>query len=234
MKLGRKISVQTMLKKGVEVDYVRLETLDPNIHEDITSIENIDKYGLLVCTDYLQVRSWIKELVLSSGGWINLNNAEKLITINYWVDDPTTDIATSDTNKAQWLIMNGYCDPTPEAASAYIATIIYPEFAIKEREACTKRRYSKKIVQVITKYLTILDANDLLETIEPELKDYAEKGLMGTQYNRVGATGIIDYFMSTGGYSGGLGFEAKGYNLITGTIASLQNEVIDVFVNGNY
>ena len=60
-------------------NYAFVDTVDTNTQVDIHTLENIDTIGLLTGRDYNFVRNEISKLVVSLGGFDNLNNSEKYV-----------------------------------------------------------------------------------------------------------------------------------------------------------
>jgi UDP-N-acetylglucosamine transferase subunit ALG13 len=102
-KIGKiKIERTTLVQQGETIDdpIVIVETLDTGLYDDITSIENWEKYGSTITNDMNLVRSEIKALV-DSKGWGSMSNNEKKIATKFFVVDKSKrdDIATDDEQK---------------------------------------------------------------------------------------------------------------------------------------
>lgn len=194
--------------------------------QDITTIENWNKYGSFICTDYLQIRDRIIDIF----DWSTATDLEKDLVISYFGYDKSLDIATNDTNKITYLMGKGM---TQTESEMFLVTS-YSKFHTKEKESCCKRSNSEKISEVMLTFLSIPDSRDFIETTKGLLDLYSERGVFGINYGSAGV-GIIDYINSTTGtvYEN-VGLESKGYILNYGTITDFKNSLLDVLVNGNY
>jgi len=207
----------------VEEDSYVLQGAD----QDITSIENWDKYGLFVCTDYLQVRDRILDIF----DWNTATLSEIDIVISYFAYDKNVDAATNDANKVGYLMGQGL---TLEEAQGFLVQA-YAKFHTKERESCKSRSQSEKVSEVMLTFLSIPDASDFLHTVDGLLRFYSDEGVFGTAYGSAGV-GILDYIESTPGtvYEN-TGLHTKGYEYNGGATSEMFVAALkDVLLNGNY
>jgi hypothetical protein len=194
--------------------------------QDITSIENWDKYGSFICTDYLQTRNHIIDIF----DWSTATDAEKDIVISYFGFDKSLDTATNDTNKVAYLMGKGM---TQADAQGFLV-LSYSKFHTKEKGACYQRANCEKLSIVMLSYLSIIDSRDFIETTKLLMDLYAQQGIFGTAYG-VAGVGIMDYIESTPGtvYEN-VGLDSKGYIFNTGTLNDFKNDLKDILLNGNY
>lgn len=206
----------------IESDSYVLQGLD----EDITTVENWNKYGAFICSDYLQIRDRINDLF----DWSTATDSEKDLLISHFGYDKNLDSQTNDTNKASYLMSKGMS--LQEAQGFLIQS--YAKFHTKEKESCFKRANSEKISEVMLTFLSIEDSRDFIETTKGLLDLYSEMGIFGVNYGSAGL-GIMDYIGGTlGTVYENVGLDSKGYILNYGTIEDFKNSLSDVLLNGNY
>lgn len=205
------------------------QSLDLNIYNDITSIESWYQYGNTLCSDILQTRDRIKEIV-NSGTWSALNSNEKDIVIEMYITQDGVDENTYNTNKVVHLMSKGYS--LQEAQAALIQA--YGIYHTKEVIACTKRANCEKLYMVIAKYLTLADAGDLIKITHKLFDLYKTQAIRGTEDGNAGE-GLFNFLESTPGSSyENAGLEQQGYVLKTGTYSEFITELMDVLRHGNY
>ena len=130
----------------------------PSNYSDFSSIENWYNFGMSLCTDILQCRDRIKEIV-NSGTWSGLNNNEKDIIIELYIRQDDVDEDTYNTNKVTHLMSQGYT--LQESQIRLIQS--YGNYHTKEVRACECRANCERLYEVIAKYLTLSDAGDLIK-----------------------------------------------------------------------
>lgn len=205
-------------------------TLNLEVYEDITSIDNWVVYGDVLCTDILQVRDRIKE-ELDAISWSGLTNTQKDIVIEYYLKETNKDEATSNTEKVVYLMTSkGY---SPLQAQGVLIKA-YGSYHPKEVYACNKRANTEKLYEVIAKYLTLADAGDLIKITHKLFDLYKTQAIRGTQDGNAGE-GLFNFLESTPGTSyETTGLEQQGYTLSTGTYSEFITELMDVLRHGNY
>jgi hypothetical protein len=209
-------------RMSIEDDSYVLQGAD----QDITSIENWNKYGDFICSDYLQVRDRIIEIFQ----WSTATDIEKDLIIEYFGYEPALDLATNDTNKVAYLMGKGM---TQIEAQGFLIQS-YAAFHTKEKESCQTRANSEKLSEVMLTYLTIPDARDFIETTKSLVDLYTDQAVFGTNQGTAGV-GIIDYIDSTvGTVYENVGLSGKNYTLNVGTMEDLKNGLKDVLLTGNY
>jgi len=235
MKLGKK-STPTKEKLNATTgelksdNYIAADVL-PAGYDDITSIENWDKYGLLVLNDYLAVRQEIHEVFSNPAKlWANCSAAERDLIISYYVYKDAGD-GVADTDKVTHLITTGQVVDAAEGATFLINS--WNNFNEKNRADLNRRWVFVK--PVVLKYLTIADAENLFETVKVLLSDMIMIGRLGIGYGLGGdnENGILNYVNSDEQFDG-TGMEFDGYTLKTGTWAEFKTEINDVLEKGKY
>ena len=230
MRLGIKKNLELIQLGEVDNNYLTSETLDSELYDDITSIENWSLLGLNVCTDHLQKRSRIIDELNSLGGWSYCSATEKLILIENYARGSGISISTDSSNKVGFLMSQGYT--LPNAINKFQES--YANFHVKEIEACESRARSPKVYKVVAKYLNISGAADFIRTTESLFNLYVTQGIRGVNDGEAGE-GLFDFIESTSGTSFEfLGLNEQGYTLLTGTIEGLIEELMDILRNGNY
>lgn len=232
-KIGKIKTVQNnMIEVGGSANPTFISTngvLDTNLYDDITSIENWFSYGDLLCTDILQIRDRVRE-ILDVTGWSGLTNAEKDIVITLFLKETNKADNVSDTEKVMYLMGRGYS--LAQAQSKLMQA--YADYHIKEIIACTNRANSEKLYVVIAKYLSLADASDLIKITHKLFDLFKSQGIRGTLDGNVGE-GLFNFLESTVGTSfETTGLTQQGYTLKTGTYSSFINELMDILRNGNY
>jgi len=211
-------------RMSVEEDSYVLQGSD----EDITSIENWDKYGEFICTDYLQVRDRIIDIF----DWTSSTNSEKDLVIDYFAHDKNETAANNDALKVAHL-MSVHSMTQADAQSFLISA--YAKFHSKERHSCKSRATSEKVSEVMLTFLSIPDASDFLHTVDGLLRFYSDEGVFGVNHGSAGV-GIMDYIESTvGTVYENTGLHTKGYVYNGGATDQMFIDALkDVLLNGNY
>lgn len=204
-------------------------TLDTSKYDDITSIQNWVNYYDIVCTDYLQMRDRVRDVV-DSVSWTGLISTEKDIVIDLYLKETNKDNATANNEKVVHLMGKGYT--LQQAQGTLINT--YSNHHIKEIDSCAKRGNSEQLYIAIAKYLTLEDAGDLIKISHKLFDLYKTQGIRGVNDGNAGE-GLFDFLESTIGTSYETsGLEQQGYTLNTGDYNSFITELMDVLRNGNY
>lgn len=201
----------------------------PSDYSDFSSIGNWYNYGSSLCTDILQLRDKIKELV-ESITWSSLSDAEKDIVIEFYIREDGVDESTYNTNKITYLMGKGYT--LDEAKGKLIQS--YANYHTKEVKACGERASCERLYQVIAKYLVLSDAGDLIKITHKLFDLYKTQAIRGTEDGNAGE-GLFNFLESTVGSSyENAGLEQQGYTLNTGTYSEFITELMDVLRHGNY
>jgi len=191
----------------------------PSGYTDITSIVYWDKFGTDIANDYLLVKFEIRDIV-DIKGWTGLTNAEKDLAIKYYAyTDPTAMVI-------HLMMTKGW---SQAQAQAYVLQSWHIHHG-NVVETCKQRWFYVKII--VAQYLSFADAEDLFDTCENLVYQYTELGRLGKDYND-NNDGIMDYLMSTHGFSG-QGLEENNYTLLQGTWSDFKTELSKVLVCGIY
>lgn len=201
----------------------------PANYIDFNGIENWINYGKSICSDELQVRYRISQLV-NTITWSGLSDGEKDIVISYNIREDAVDEDTYNTNKITYLISKG----NSLEESKIILLKSYAEFHIKEVIACKKRSDSEKMYEVIAKYLKLIDAGDLIKITHKLFDLYKSQAIRGTEDGNAGE-GLFNFLESTVGSSyENSGLEEQGYTLNSGTYTEFITELMSVLREGKY
>lgn len=201
----------------------------PSGYSDFSSITSWYQYGNTLCTDILQTRDRIKEIV-NSGTWSGLTNNEKDIVIELYIKADDIDENTYNTNKVTYLMSNGYS--LQQAQGRLIQA--YGSYHTKEVIACTLRANCGRLYEVIAKYLSLADAGDLIKITHKLFDLYKSQAIRGTEDGNAGE-GLFNFLESTVGSSyENAGLEQQGYVLKTGTYSEFITELMYVLRHGNY
>lgn len=201
----------------------------PANYIDFNGIENWINYGKSICSDDLQLRDRILQLV-NTITWSSLNDAEKDIVISFNLRETAVDDATYNTNKITYLMGKG----NSLEESKIILLKSYAEFHIKEVVACKKRSDSEKMYEIIAKYLQLSDAGDLIKITHKLFDLYKTQAIRGTEDGNAGE-GLFNFLESTVGTSyENSGLEEQGYTLNSGTYTEFITELMGVLREGKY
>lgn len=186
---------------------------------NISSIENWNKFGDGVANDYFVYKSEIKTLV-GEIGWTGLTNNEKDLAIKYYsYPDMTEAITYLMTTKGM----------TQAQAQGYVLSAWHKHHG-NITLSCRQRWYYAKFV--VPQYLSFVDAEDLLNIVEPLVFAYHDMGRLGINYGDK-KDGIMDYIESTNTYFG-QGLKENNYTLLMGTWEEFIIAMKNVFVFGIY
>lgn len=187
------------------------EDIVPAGYQDISTINNWDKYGLATGYDYKYVRIQIYILVTTIG-WTNLSIAEKTIASIWFVvvKSQRDEVHTLEEQKA-----NGRT----------------------HHEKSRQNRYDRHTAALMDVYnrLEKADAQSVLKRLEDSnlLHLYIEYGIEGTASGDI--EGIMDYVNSVAGTSFALnGLIEETYIPVEGTLTDLKVALNDIIINGNY
>jgi len=218
----------------VVTDTTILTTNYPN-YTDVTSIENVFKYGEKAKGDYIAIRKFCKELFYDVNKlWVNCNNIERDIVIDYsfYMKDDNINATTEKITHLMNVKGMSQLDAISYLQNAYSID------HINMSKSCNKRGSSQKIYSIIAKYLNNIDGLDFKNTIRTLFKDYKEDALLGTTHSSLGLVGIIDYLNSTvGTIYEGVGLMSKGYTMQNGDTdaTNLITELNGIFIESfNY
>jgi len=201
----------------------------PANYIDFNGIENWINYGKSICSDDLQLRDRILQL-LNTITWSSLNDVEKDIVISFNLRETAVDDATYNTNKITYLMGKG----NSLEESKIILLKSYAEFHIKEVVACKKRSDSGKMYEIIAKYLQLSDAGDLIKITHKLFDLYKTQAIRGTEDGNAGE-GLFNFLESTVGTSyENSGLEEQGYTLNSGTYTEFITELMGVLREGKY
>jgi len=187
----------------------------PSGWQDMTSIENVHKYGAMTGRDYRYCREVMRTLV---GSFASLSTIEKAIVAEHmcvW-DGMEIDYATLvgyymgqglSQDEAQLLLIDTEID------------IIRPRI-----RACSTERY-KHAQKVVAMFLNPAGIADIFERTQHLVGIFKSDGVLGTGYRNI-TSGIMDFVESTDGYAT-TGLAEQNYALNFGTtalfISSLKN-----------
>jgi hypothetical protein len=191
----------------------------PTGYMDISSIIHWNQFGNIVSTDYLSIKSQIKELC-DLKGWSNLSDAEKDLSIQYYCYEDSIDAVI------YLMTVKGM---TQEQAQGYLMVMWHKHHG-GVMNTCKQRWYYVKFI--VPQYLDFLDAEDLLNNIESLVTLLNDIGRQGINYGDK-KEGIMDYIESTNSYVG-KGLRESGYSLLIGTWDEFILELKNVLVEGIY
>jgi len=191
----------------------------PNGYVNISSIVNWDRFGVTIANDYLVVKFEIKDLCVSKG-WNNLTNDEKDLAIKYY--------SYPDFTSAVIYLMTVKGMSQPNAQGFLLLQWHRHHGGVLN--SCKQRWYYVKFV--VPKFLSFLDSDDLLNSIEPLIATLNNIGRQGINYGD-NKDGIMDYVESTNSFTG-QGLRQAGYTLLYGDYDIFIAEIKDVLINGIY
>ena len=227
-----KVQRTTLAGVGEQIDSPIISTtqsLDLNIYNDITSIGSWYQYGDTLCSDFLQVRRRIRNIV-NSVTWSGLTDSEKDIVISLYLKEDSVTESTYNGYKVAYLMGKGYT--LTQASGILIQS--YANYHVREVNACLKRANSEMLYVVIAKYLTLTDAGDLIKITHKLFDLFKSQAIRGVNEGSAGE-GLFDFLESTVGTSyENSGLEEQGYTLNTGTYTEFITELMDVLREGNY
>ena len=188
-----------------------------------TTVKQVFDVFQIIKKDNLFVQDQIRE-AFGKTNWASITNEERQIMI----DVSTGDL---DLEKVGFLMGQGYTQDEAVQKLKDAWVINYD----KNKKACKRRLYSRKMNDVIAKYLTTEDAEDLVHTVRDLIDDYL-LGIRGVAHQ--GDTyGLVDYYNSTPGtpYENGLK-ENKSYIMQNGDpdMTNFVADTLDVLIYGNY
>lgn len=195
-------------------------------YTDVTSdaISIIAKYGEMFTEDY-QHKQKLMRLFHYEKGWDNLTHVEKDLVIDYYANPQIN--PTGDTQSMQVIIhlMTQHGMSQDDAIDKLVDTWhTYWTHVVEEAPA----RW-KKAVKVTVKYLSFVDASDLMNTIENLVSYYLDSGRLGLGYGD-SKDGILNYITSTHGFAG-TGLEYNVYDLKKGDWNELEDALVNIFVD---
>ena len=193
------------------------------------NLEDYYNYGMPSVTDFLQLRSYMVE-VINTKTWDGLSTTEKYRAIHCYLRETSATREDAQTQKITFLMAEGY---TMEEAIDQL-TDAFAKFQVANIESCNQRANSKALYKIIATYLAIEDATDFYKKAANLFLDYKNEGIKGIAYGDEGE-GLLDYIESTPGTS----FESNGlaqeaYVLKTGTFTDLISALQEVLIKGNY
>lgn len=203
--------------------------LDLINYDDITSISSWVKYYDSLCTDRLQLRLRIIE-ILNTQTWSGISDEERDIVIKYYLKETSKSDSVANEEKVIFLMGKGFS--FGEVQGLLIKS--YSIYHLMEIESCYSRANSAKLFEVIAKYLTLVDAADLINITHKLFDLYKTQGIRGVNDGSVGA-GLFDFLESTVDtmYETS-GLQQQGYVLNTGDYTTFISELMDVLKYGNY
>lgn len=191
----------------------------PSGYTNITSIKNWHSFGKPLLNDYMVCKTEISGLV-QSAGWSGLTAEEKDLAIQYHAYAVTDDVIS------YLVTTKGYSN---EYAQAYILELWHRHRG--NVILSTKQRWYY-VKAVVPAYLSYLDSEDLLNSVETLAFAYNDMGRLGINYGDK-KDGVMDYIESTGIYAG-KGLRETNYTLLAGTWDVLIAALKAVLVNGVY
>jgi len=195
-------------------------------YTDVTSdaISITDKYGGLFSEDY-QHKQKIMRVFHYEKGWVNLTNEEKDIIIEYYANPQVSPTGDTQTMQVIQHLMLFKSMSEDEAVDKLVDTWHnYWEHVVDE----APNRW-RKAVKVTVKYLSFIDASDLLNTIENLVSYYLDSGRLGLGYGD-SKDGILNYITSTYGFNG-TGLKYNVYTLKKGSWEDFESDVVNIFVD---
>lgn len=202
----------------------------PSGYTEISSVQNWSDYGESLCTDYLQYRDRIKD-ELDQVSWSGLTNSEKDIVIDFYLKESNKSEEVANGEKVAYL-MGVHGLSLIEAKGKLIS--VYGPHHIKEIRSCYHRSNSELLYKIIAKYLTLVDAGDLIKITHKLFDLYKSQAIRGTEDGNAGE-GLFNFLESTVGTSyETTGLEQQGYILNTGTYSEFIAELMGVLRYGNY
>lgn len=176
---------------NVNFDYVIDEATSLADHDDVTTIENWDKYWSETIEEYGIARQAIHTLAHSIG-WEELTHAEKMVAIKYRAypnADSTAAIVVG------YLMGLGYTQG--QAAGLLIQNGAQDQ--VKLIQSCTFKGTHQNLYMILGMYLSISDQGALNGLVETLLTKYMGKGLRGTKDGQDGLEGLYDFIEGTEG-----------------------------------
>jgi len=194
-------------------------------YTDVTSdaISIVKRHGDSICSNYQHKQRLIK-LFHYEKGWVNLTHEETDIVIDYYANPEIN--PTGDTQNTQIIthLMVSHGMGLDEAKSHMVDK--WHDHWMKFIDDCPD--VWKQAVKVSVKYLSFVDASDLLNTIENLVSYFLDSGRLGIGYGD-NKDGVLNYIKSTSGFVG-TGLESNAYILNGGTWEDFICELEDVFV----
>lgn len=208
---------------------------DPTPSGFVDETSNLLKWrdhGLFACTDCLQFRAYVTE-VMNTKTWATLLDEEKDFIIESYIREDGVTSQDDATRKVTHL-MTVHGMSLPEAKLKL--QTVWANFHKKEIDACKKRAGSHTIFLVLAKYLSIVDAADFTNIIESPYYMYTTQGIRGVNDGEIGE-GLFDFIESTPGtiYETA-GLAEQGYVMANGDpdMTNFIADLMDVLRNGNY
>jgi hypothetical protein len=193
-------------------------TTIPAGYIDISTMLTWHQYGSQIANDYLVWKTAIKDIVTEKG-WANLTNTEKDLAIQYYA-------YANPVDPVIYLMGKGYT----QQQAQYTVLLNWHKHHGNLINACRQRWYYVKFIAPM--YLSLTDAEDLLNTIENLVFAYTDTGRLGLNYGDK-KNGILDYIESTNAFVG-QGLRENNYALLTGTWDIFIQAMKNVFVEGIY
>lgn len=191
-----------------------------------------ERYGEALCTDYNQFRDFVGEQ-LGIKTWDNLTYDERdfIIKLNVWETTGTKD--EYNAKKIAHILERGYASDLV-SAKAYL-TSHWARHHILDVKACVSRAESAKLFEVVGKYLSIDDAEDLFATTSNLYLKFIKQAVKGTLDDS--PLGWFDYLENTPGtvYEFA-GLTSKGYVMQNGDPdeTNFISDIMGVLRHGNY
>ena len=194
-------------------------------YSDITSIENIDRLGLIDNKDYIYVKDRIREVADSKGGFNSCTTQEKYILIKYYC---YRDLVTE---KITFLMTEGL---TQEQSIEYLVKLWFKHNKNGFIDTIKLRWKFSQFYLLTMCYKDSVEVELERDDISHSLHLMSEYGIVGTGYGDVNTKGIMDYFESTGNYvlNGFLESNIIPYTGITKEM--IITKIQDIMINGNY
>lgn len=155
-----------------------------------------------------------------SKGWNNLTNDEKDLAIKYY--------SYPDSISAVIYLMS--VKGMSQAQAQGFLLLQWHRHHGGVLNSCKQRWYYVKFI--VPQFLSFVDSDDLLNTIEPLIATLNNIGRQGISYgdNR---DGIMDYVESTNSFTN-QGLRESGYILVNGNYDVFISKIKDVLINGVY
>lgn len=193
-------------------------------YSDITSIENLDNFGLSLHPDYQELRKAI-QLAGYQKGWTNCTNSEKDLLIKYHAH-PDKGLGNQDTEKIMYLLSLGM---SLTEAKQFLVLSWFNHWNLF-MDDCLMRWRNVGFTAIA--YLTIADGTNLNNTVESLRSSYLDSGVVGKMYGD-SRDGLMDYVWSVNGFLD-QGLEENGYVLQQGTWYDFKKDIEKELVSKYY
>lgn len=203
----------------------------PADYTNISSLENINSYGLLACRDFLAFHFLLKNYFYDNLTWATCTDEEKDIVIDNTFYTSIYD-ANADTNKVTHL-MTVHSMTQLEAENYLLNAYSNIQSKLSESTYLRTHPVDGALINIVGKYLLIDDALDFNDRVRTHIQDYENHALIGTRYSRHSTkSGIDDYINDViGSDYETTGLSSVGYSIQNGlTLQQFQDELSDYLI----